>query len=139
MQSMRTLFDTNILLDLAMEGRPDHVEALKAASACVDGRLQGCVLATSLKDFYYIARRSADDACCRAFVRAFTNIFEVLPLDLVTCEHALDLPEPDLEDAMVLSAAMLAGVDIICTRDARAFRGFSGEVESAKELMEELS
>jgi len=118
----KVMLDTNILIDAVVSSRPEHHAAIDLFSLCVDRRVRGCVLASSLKDFYYICRRYIPEPDPRgAAIRVFLEILDVVPLGRDACELALDLPEPDLEDAMVLAAARLSDVDIICSRDRRAF------------------
>lgn len=132
----KVLLDTNILLDLVTPSRPDHKAANALLEKCTEEAIRGYVLASSLKDFYYIGRRYNADYLRRAAIKEFMQVFEVLPLKRITIDVALNLQEPDLEDSMVLSAAYLEGIDIICTRDKAGFLSSGIKKMNTMELLE---
>lgn len=134
----RALFDTNVLLDLFVSerGRCDAAEAL--FGAVDEGAIEGYVLASSLKDFYYIARRSLTDEQRRQCVAVFMDALEVLPVDEQACRAALTCGEPDFEDGIVLAVAQDAGMDAIVTSDAAAFRSAGLLVATPQEALSRL-
>lgn len=135
----KVLLDTNILLDLVIASRPEHESANTIFERCTEGVLTGYVLASSLKDFYYITRKYNAEHLRRAAIKDFLQVFEVLPLKRVTIDLALDLQEPDLEDGMILAAAKLEGIDIICTRDRSGFLSSGIAKMTTTELLEALT
>lgn len=50
----RLLFDTNVLLDALVEGRPQSQEAWEVLRRCNGGGDMGLVTSGSLKDVYYV-------------------------------------------------------------------------------------
>ena len=61
--------------------------------------------------------------------------FEVTELTLEILDAALASDEPDFEDGLVRATAEALGVDVIVSRDARAFVGSSIRRCSAVELL----
>lgn len=115
--------DTNYLLDLAVEHRPGGEEAAELLEAVATGRAMGVVSPSSLKDFYYVARRDIPEGRRREWITLFMDAFIVARLDRDVCERALLSDEPDFEDGMVLASAELEGCCMIVSRDEAAFSG----------------
>ena len=101
----RFFADTNFLLDLAIVGRPGARAAADLFSLIETGEVVGIASASSLKDFYYIARRDIAEAQRREWIRLFTDAFILTALDRETCIIALDSDEPDFEDGIIRAMA----------------------------------
>lgn len=54
----RVILDTNVLLDIAVPGRPDQDAASTLFRLVCDDDLWAEISASSLKDFYHITRRT---------------------------------------------------------------------------------
>lgn len=117
------MVDTNILLDMALDHRPDAAAARNLLAAMASGRCTLAVSAGSLKDFYYIARRDIPEPERRAWVSFFLDALEVYPVDSLSCRNAVDSDEPDLEDGIVRAIAEAMGARAIISRDSTAFEG----------------
>ena len=118
----KALVDTNFLLDLVTGDRPGSHAAARMIDAVQEGRAELSVCATSLKDFYYIARKGGfTDRERRECIRFFLEAMDVLPLDRKACATAVDSDEPDFEDGAIRAVAESSGCDWIVTRDAAAF------------------
>ena len=117
----RLLLDTNYLLDYAEPGRPDEAAAIELFRQVVSGRYEGVVAASSLKDFYYLARKWQGDQAARDWLRVFMRAFTVVELDIEACAMAVDSDEPDFEDGCIRAIAERDMVDCIITRDEWAF------------------
>ncbi|WP_418243533.1 type II toxin-antitoxin system VapC family toxin [Ellagibacter isourolithinifaciens] len=117
-------FDTNVLLDLVIPARPQHgfaAELFREIAARVDGR--ALLLASSLKDVYYIFNRHyGDEQTARKVISQMRASFEVVELTLCVVDDALCSNEPDYEDALVRAAAENVRCDYIVSRDEKAFR-----------------
>lgn len=133
---LSALLDTNILLDLLLEDRPESTAAAELVEFVAENRVRCCVGASSLKDVYYVARKYQPDEVVRTFIGACMDLFEVLPLDEATCRAALNSSEPDFEDGIVREGAESAGCDLIVTRDAAAFMHAHLRSVTATELVE---
>ena len=118
----RFFADTNFLLDLAIVGRPGACAAADLFSLIETGEVVGIASASSLKDFYYIARRDIAEAQRREWIRLFTDAFILTALDRETCIIALDSDEPDFEDGIIRTMAETENCDCIITRDENTFQ-----------------
>ena len=120
----RFFFDTNVLLDLVIPARPQHTfaaELFREIAVRSDGR--ALLLASSLKDVYYIFNRHyGDEQTARKVISQMRVSFEVSELTLRVVDDALHSDEPDYEDALVRAAAEIAGCNYIISRDEKAFR-----------------
>lgn len=117
----RLLVDTNLLLDIADDGRPSSEEAAMLFELAADDKATCLVTASSLKDFYFIARKVMDDEIRREWIGLFADTFEVIGLGAAEVARALISDEPDFEDGLVRAAAELSGCSYIVSRDERAF------------------
>ena len=117
----KVLFDTNVLLDIAVPSRPGSDDALALLGRADEGLDSGVVCAGSLKDFYYVMQKYSTEAIARGLVRLFMEMLEVAPVDLAICRSAIDGNEPDFEDGIIRAAAEDLKADFIITRDESAF------------------
>lgn len=132
----RLLFDTNVLLDALVEGRPQSQEAWKVLGRCNGGGDMGLATSGSLKDVYYVLARGGREAKAREAISLLTDLLVVAPVGAEECELALHEGEPDFEDGLVRACAELNDVDFILTRDARAFKRSSVRSVTCAEYLE---
>ena len=79
------------------------------------------IAATSLKDVFYFAEKSAGaDAAYRA-VELVLDIADPAQVDGMVCRNALELERPDYEDGIVAACLVAEAADIVITRDEQAF------------------
>jgi predicted nucleic acid-binding protein len=117
----KVLLDTNVLLDFFEASRPEHRTAVALMTALLEHGTEICVVATSLKDIYYILTRHADETTARRCVSTLIQTTTVLAVDALICQDAAVDVEPDFEDGIILACAGRADVDVIVTRDQAAF------------------
>lgn len=118
----RVLFDTNVLLDAVVSGRPQSEEAWKALEQCNGGGDLGLVTSGSLKDVYYVLSRGGHEAEARRALEALRELLVIAPVGAEECELSLKSREPDFEDGLIRACAELNDVSFILTRDAKAFK-----------------
>ena len=98
-----------------------------------------CVVATSLKDiFFIVSRLEGTDAAYQA-VERIMDLATIIPVDSMVCTSALPLERPDFEDGIIAAAAQAEEVGLILTRDKEAFATLGIEKMSPVQLMEERS
>ena len=117
----KVFLDTNFLMDVAVEHRPQADDAARLFEAIADGRAMGVISPASLKDFYYVARRGLDDATRREWIALFVDAFIVADLGRDACLRALVSDEADFEDGIVRALAEMESCDAIVSRDIGAF------------------
>ena len=117
----KVMVDTNVWVDVILS-RPDFVEESKGAlMVCLEEGDEVLVAATSLKDIFYFAERSAGaDAAYRA-VGLVLDIAMPAQVDALVCRNALALERPDYEDGIVAACMSAERADAIVTRDADSF------------------
>ncbi|EOS53790.1 PIN domain-containing protein [Adlercreutzia caecimuris] len=132
----KLLLDTNILLDAAMEERPEWASASLLMDEFLYEGVTGYVSALSLKDIYYILTKYADEVAARQYILALMDLFEVIPVDGALCRIAALSNEPDFEDGVVRACAEGVPVSFIISRDASAFANSPIRRLSAREYLD---
>jgi predicted nucleic acid-binding protein len=119
----KILLDTNVILDVFLNRQP-HVKASSAVWTAVEnGFVEGMLAAHAITTIHYLVRKEHGTAAARRMVGAILRVFRVARVDADVIEDALRSPSADFEDAVTASAAVIAGCDIIVTRDPKGFRG----------------
>ena len=118
----KVMVDTNVWVDIVLN-RPQFVlESKGAVMACLEEGDEILIAATSLKDVFYFAEKSAGaDAGYRA-VELIMDIATLAQVDGVVCRNAISLERPDYEDGIVAACLLAEGADAVITRDEAAFR-----------------
>jgi predicted nucleic acid-binding protein len=118
---MNVLIDLNIVLDVLLKRQPWFPEAAFIWDANVKGQIRGHIVATSLTNLFYIARRilGTDDA--RRAVRLCLQVFAIVAVDGRLLQAADALPGLDFEDNVLVAAAATNHLDAIVTRDSTGF------------------
>ena len=130
----RLMFDTNILIDYLISSRPQHIEAVNILRLVITHDDTALLLASSLKDAYYICHRHyCDEQAARSSIIHASQVFELAALDGRTIDAALISNEPDFEDGLVRAAAETAGCAYIISRDKAAFANSNCKCLSATE------
>jgi predicted nucleic acid-binding protein len=133
----RVLFDTNVVLDVLLKRSPWDVDAA-TWQACDDGKIMGCVVASTLTDIFYIARKQKGLTGARDAVRVCLDAFAICVVDRQALELAVDLLGNDFEDNLQIACASLANLDLILTRDKNGFKDATIPVLSPDELVIQL-
>lgn len=71
------LVDTNILLDYILTREPFYEYAKNIVSACVNGKIQGCIAAHSVSNMFYILRKDYSQKERRDILSDLCFIFDV--------------------------------------------------------------
>ena len=122
---MKVLVDTNIWLDLLLDRQPFSVMSHAALAACINDEDDICIAPTSLKDVFYLVRKKLDAKHAYEAIELILNMTEVLVIDRIICEKAIQLERPDYEDGMIAAIALTEKADCILTRDEGAFTELS--------------
>ena len=133
------LFDTNVVLDALLKRTPWHAEAALCWQACDDGKILGCLTASTLTDIFYIARKLKGLGVAQDAVRLCLATFAICIVDRLALEQAIDLPSDDFEDNLQIACAALADLDAILTRDSSGFKSAAILVLSPTELLAQIS
>lgn len=121
----RALLDTNIILDYVDIHRPEHESAkdlVITASASTTLHLYTSI--GSYKDTYYILHRLyQNEQLARTAIERLIEDADIEPVDLLASYalSALKSNEPDFENALIATCAEWEKMDVIITRDEKAF------------------
>ena len=117
---MRLMIDTNVLLDCLLDREPFADDSEQILELCARGKHEGCILASTVTDIFYIAEKYMDDL--HELYLLMDELLEDLLLigverrDLMT---ALDLRELDFEDCLLWTCAESFNCDAIVTRNIK--------------------
>jgi hypothetical protein len=136
---MNVLLDLNIVLDVLLRRQPWLGEATAIWNAHHGGQIRGHLVATSLTNLFYIARRILGQDEARRAVRTCLQTFVILGVDEPLLRQADALPGTDLEDNLQLAAAIAFRLDAIVTRDPHGFAGATLPVLAPADLLARLA
>ena len=118
----RTLFDTNVVLDVLLDRQP-YVEASASVWAAVEtGRSEGMLAAHAVTAIHYLVQKEMGNRKASRILSSILRVFGVAAVDGAVVQEALQLPLSNFEDAVTAAAARLAGCECIVTRDPKGFR-----------------
>lgn len=114
---MIVAFDTNVILDALIAGRPGGEDARKLILAVARDEIEGVVTTNSITDIYYIAKKRLGDEKTREALYSILTLFKVADVRKLDCMKALGSPMQDFEDALLSVCAEREDVDFIASRD----------------------
>ena len=136
---MNVLLDTNVVLDVLLAREPFLADSQAVWQACDDGRISGYILASSLTDIFFIARRLVGRDTARRAVEVCLSTFAVCPVNQAVLEQAFSLSGSDFEDDVQIAAALQSGIDTIVTRNPADFAHASLAVITPPVLLAQLA
>lgn len=134
----QVLFDTNVVLDIALKREPFYEGASKLFSLIDAGNISGHITATTITDIYYISRRQKGHESSISFITDLISIVEIIGIDKSVILLALESITVDFEDAIQEEAATSNQIETIITRNKKDFKG-SVEVLTPKEFLSKYS
>lgn len=134
---MKVLIDTNVWLDIALGREGFYASSLTALYEFIDEGDEMCIVATSLKDVFFIVARLEGTSAAYQAVERIMDLATIIPVDHMVCSNALSLERPDFEDGIIAAAAQAEEVGLVLTRDKDAFATLGIAKMSPAQLMEE--
>ena len=132
---MKTLFDTNVILDLLLDREPYSQAAASLFSKAEAGELSGFVCATAVTTLYYLATKAVGSSRALRDIHKLLSILDVAPVNQPVLRAALEAKFADFEDAVAYAAARHAGAQSIVTRNAKDFKRAALPVYSPEEFL----
>ena len=132
------LFDTNIILDIALQRAPFFATACQLFDKIEEGEIKGFVTTSTVTDIYYIARKSLGKRESIAFIHELVEIVELLNVTKESIIDALNTEFEDFEDAVQSCVAGINFIDIIVTRNISDFIHSAVEVCTPTQLIEKF-
>jgi predicted nucleic acid-binding protein len=118
---VKVLFDANVLLDVLLEREPWFADSQAVWQAHDRQQIQGHIIATSLTNLFYVARKLKGRSVALQCVTKCLAAFEVLDVDAQILNDASMMPGIDFEDNVAIGCARTAQLDLIVTRDSVGF------------------
>jgi predicted nucleic acid-binding protein len=120
-QSLKTLIDTNIIVDVALERQPFYLESQKILSMAYRQQIEGYISASTVSDLYYIIRKIKGRALTLEFLQSIIAFCPIAAVDQTVIDMALIADFKDFEDAIQYSTALTCQMDAIVTRNPKDF------------------
>ncbi len=135
---IRALFDTNVILDIALTRKPFYSDARSLFSLIDEKTISAGITATTITDLYYVVKKERGHEIAIDFVKSIVEVFDILGVDRLVVKNALDSNISDFEDAIQCSAAEVNQIDVILTRNKKDFQGSTVKVNTPKEFLAAL-
>jgi predicted nucleic acid-binding protein len=119
---MKVLFDTNIILDIALMRTPFCEDAIKIFKHINTGILYGYLSATTVTDIFFFLRKEHGKENALNFLRELVRVIDVISIDRKIIHNALKTNWNDFEDAVQAQAALENDIDVIITRNTKDYK-----------------
>ena len=133
---MKVFLDTNILLDIMMDSRENHIDSTSVLRVADAGYLQAVITTQSILDANYVlvnvAKTPLED-----FITSLNEIMSVAKVESIdepNIEEAIKSPNLDFEDAAQIACSVSCGCDCIISSDIRMKRDSTLTVYTPKEF-----
>lgn len=135
---MNILFDTNIILDIALNREPHFVASSKVFLKIDNSDFFGFVTATTITDIYYISKRVKGHQITINFISDLIQLLDVIGVNKETIIQSLNSPLLDFEDAVQSVSAKLSNMEYIITRNIKDFNKSEIKAITPIEFLEAL-
>lgn len=132
---IKVLFDTNIILDIALKRELFFAEAQQLFILIDKRKISGSITASTITDIYYIAKKEKGHNEAITFIKSLVEVVNVIGVDKETIMSALASEMRDFEDAIQSAAAETHQLDLILTRNKYDFTDTSMKVLTPKEFL----
>lgn len=131
----KVLFDTNIILDIALKRQPFFNETSKLFELIDKKKISGSITASTITDIYYISKREKGHHESIDFIKSLIEVLEVVGIDKEIIANALNSDMKDFEDAIQSSAAESYDLEIIITRNKKDFFNSTIQILTPEEFL----
>lgn len=118
---MKVLIDANVVLDVLLNRAPWVAESRAVWEANHSQKIQGYVVATTVTNLFYIARKLVGFPLAIQGVRDCLAAFEVVSVDGNVLAEATTQLGNDFEDNVLIRCAVASQMDVIVTRNLADF------------------
>lgn len=119
---MKTLFDTNVILDVLLDREPFSNDASLLLSKVEQSEITGFICATTVTTIHYLITKALGTQAASRHIQSLLSLFVIAPVNRVVLENAVTLKFGDFEDAVLHEAACHAGAKYIVTRNIADFK-----------------
>ena len=119
----KVLIDTDVILDFFFDRKPFSDDSVIILSLCEQGKLHGFITPVIVSNTYYLLRRTAQHEKVIEKLKQLLTITNVLQMNKLVIEKALNSKFKDFEDALQHFAAVnYSEIDVIITRNIKDFK-----------------
>ena len=136
---MKVIIDTNVVLDVLLERAP-FVNASVAVFCLVEeSRIDAFLCATTITTIDYLLTQSLPASEARDALHRLISLFEIATVNRPVIERALMSKINDFEDAVLVEAGQMAGIDSVVTRNPKHFVGSILKVFEPNEFLAQFN
>lgn len=110
---MKLLFDTNVVLDIALDRSPFVEHAALLWRLAEQKEITACLSNTSVTDIFYIVNRHAGKEKARGVIADILDTFRLVDIDEEGFRQALAEDTADFEDAVQYVICTRTGCDVV--------------------------
>lgn len=119
----RVLIDSDVILDSFFDRKPFVEYSSLILSLCESGKIKGFLTPLIYSNVYYLLRQTAKHDKVIEKLKQLLKITDVLQMDRMVVENALNSGFKDFEDSLQNSSAVNNGnVDLILTRNLKDYK-----------------
>ena len=124
----KVFFDTNLMLDSALERGENGVASTAILSACEYGEIECCLSFLSVANMAYTLKKGRTKQGMMDILKGYTLYLTILPMDNSQLQQAYAVDAPDFEDVLQYECAKAAGCELIVTSNIKHFK-FCKDIE----------
>ena len=132
---MKTLFDTNVILDVLLDREPYVDDASYLLSKVEQSEIIGFICTTTVTTIHYLATKALGPQAASQHIQSLLSLFVIAPVNRLVIENAASSKFKDFEDAVLHEAACHAGAKYIVTRNIADFKQSKLPVFGPKEFI----
>ena len=119
----KILIDTDVILDFFFDRKPFSENSAIILSLCEKKVIEGFITPVIISNSYYLLRRTASHEKVINKIKQLLTIIQVLQMDRMVIEKALNSNFKDFEDALQNFSAVNNGeIEVIVTRNVKDFK-----------------
>ena len=135
---MRLLFDTNIILDIALKREPHYLDSANVFKKVDNKTFFGFITATTVTDIYYISKKEKGHLIAIEFISNLIQFVDVIGIDKAIILDSLSNKLTDFEDAIQSTTSRFNNIDFIITRNTKDFVSSEVKALTPIELLNQL-
>ena len=133
------MVDTNVVLDVLLGREPFVKPAVEVFCLVEESRIDAYLCATTITTIEYVLTQSLPATKARDALRKLISLFEIATVNRPVIERALVSTIRDFEDAVLVEAGRMAGVDSVVTRNTKDFIGSALRVFEPNEFLAQFN
>ncbi len=127
------------MLDVLLEREPFVKAAVDVFCLVEESRIDAFLCATTITTIDYLLTQSLPASKARDALHKLISLFEIATVNRTVIERALRSKIHDFEDAVLVEAGQMAGVDSVVTRNIKHFTGSALKVFEPNEFLAQFT